>query len=77
MAFIKLSLTLVLLVSGLVMLGTIESSEAVCNLFCVRGTYITCGNRPGEQLYGCACRCAPPDGVDCVVHYADGSTQKC
>ncbi|KAF2941163.1 hypothetical protein DAI22_03g328000 [Oryza sativa Japonica Group] len=77
---IKLSLTLVLLISGLVMLGKIESSEAAaaaCNMLCARGTYITCCNRPGEALYGCACKCAPPGGKDCVVHYADGSTSKC
>uniref|UniRef100_A0A0E0KIP0 Bifunctional inhibitor/plant lipid transfer protein/seed storage helical domain-containing protein n=1 Tax=Oryza punctata TaxID=4537 RepID=A0A0E0KIP0_ORYPU len=77
MASIKLSLALVLLISGLVMLETIEHTEAVCTLFCAQGTYITCSNHPYEQLYGCACRCAPPDGVDCVVHLADGSTQQC
>ncbi|XP_006650544.1 uncharacterized protein LOC102706547 [Oryza brachyantha] len=78
MASIKLSLTLVLLISGVVMLGTdIEGTEAVCTMFCVQGTYVTCSNHPGEQLYGCACRCAPPDGVGCVVHLADGSTQQC
>ncbi|BAF13090.1 uncharacterized protein [Oryza sativa Japonica Group] len=77
MASIKLSLACVLLISGLVMLERIEHTEAVCTLFCAKGTYITCSNHPYEQLYGCACRCAPPDGVDCVVHLADGSTQQC
>uniref|UniRef100_A0A0E0KIN9 Uncharacterized protein n=1 Tax=Oryza punctata TaxID=4537 RepID=A0A0E0KIN9_ORYPU len=75
---IKLSLALVLVISGLVMLGKIESSEAaVCNMLCARGTNITCCNRPGETLYGCDCKCAPRGGKDCVVHYADGSTSKC
>ncbi|XP_006650543.1 uncharacterized protein LOC102706267 [Oryza brachyantha] len=77
MASIKLSLTLALLISGLVMLGTVERSDAACNLLCVRGAYITCRNRPGEQLYGCACRCSPPGGRHCVVHLADGSTHRC
>uniref|UniRef100_A0A0D9VYM9 Uncharacterized protein n=1 Tax=Leersia perrieri TaxID=77586 RepID=A0A0D9VYM9_9ORYZ len=77
MASTKLSFTFVLLITGLVILGTVESSEAVCNLFCVQGTYITCRNRRGEKLYGCACKCAPPGGKHCVVHYADGSADKC
>ncbi|OQU91043.1 hypothetical protein SORBI_3001G100650 [Sorghum bicolor] len=29
---------------------------------------ITCNNYPAQQLYGCACKCAPADGKRCVVH---------
>ncbi|WVZ60452.1 hypothetical protein U9M48_010470 [Paspalum notatum var. saurae] len=61
----------------LMILGAVvEPSEAICNLACVRGAYITCSNYPGEQLYGCACKCAPPDGKRCVVHLGDGSAKR-
>ncbi|CAM0876041.1 unnamed protein product [Alopecurus aequalis] len=76
MAPVRFSLTFVLLLSGLVVLATIERAEAICTLACVKDTYITCHNKKG-QLYGCACRCAPPEGHGCVVHLANGTTITC
>ncbi|KAJ1293731.1 hypothetical protein BS78_01G091400 [Paspalum vaginatum] len=67
-----------ILLSGLLILGAVvEPNEAVCNLACARGAHITCRNYPGEQLYGCACKCAPPDGKRCVVHLGDGLAKRC
>ncbi|KAG0547728.1 hypothetical protein BDA96_01G105200 [Sorghum bicolor] len=77
MVSFNLSMAAVVLLSGLVILGAVEPSEAVCNVDCVRGTYITCKNYPAQQLYGCACKCAPADGKRCVVHLGGGSTKRC
>ncbi|GJM96514.1 hypothetical protein PR202_ga13356 [Eleusine coracana subsp. coracana] len=63
---------------GLLILGAVvEPTEAVCTVACVKGAYIRCRNYPRQQLYGCACHCAPPDGKRCVVHLPDRKAQRC
>ncbi|KAK3149441.1 hypothetical protein QOZ80_3AG0217400 [Eleusine coracana subsp. coracana] len=71
-------LFVVVLISGLLILGAVvEPTEAVCTVACVKGAYIRCRNYPRQQLYGCACHCAPPDGKRCVVHLPDRKAQRC
>ncbi|TVU45233.1 hypothetical protein EJB05_04709, partial [Eragrostis curvula] len=73
MASTTFSLAVAVLLSGLLILGTTEPSEAVCTYVCVQGTYITCKNKDGD-LTGCACQCAPANGRGCLVHSANGTT---
>ncbi|KAJ4764654.1 hypothetical protein LUZ62_075029 [Rhynchospora pubera] len=75
MASLRIPLTFLFL-SGLMVLGMVQNGEALCTLMCVPGSYITCKNYPDQQLYGCSCACAPPDGEDCEVHFPDGH-EKC
>ncbi|KAJ4817358.1 hypothetical protein LUZ62_029924 [Rhynchospora pubera] len=75
MAFPKLTLAFTL-ISVLLVFGMMQSGEA-CNLMCVQGAYIECRNYPNQQLYGCACTCAPKNGKDCVVYLPGGSTTIC
>ncbi|KAK3146182.1 hypothetical protein QOZ80_3BG0262730 [Eleusine coracana subsp. coracana] len=71
-------LFVVVLISGLLILGAVvEPTEAVCTVACVKGAYIRCRNYPRQQLYGCVCHCAPPDGKRCVVHLPDRKAQRC
>ena len=72
----KLSVTLVLLLSGLVVFGEIADAKAKapCAVVCFQGGHITCDNYPGQELDGCDCECAPADGKGCVLHLDDGVT---
>uniref|UniRef100_A0ACD5WEB7 Uncharacterized protein n=1 Tax=Avena sativa TaxID=4498 RepID=A0ACD5WEB7_AVESA len=71
----KLSVTFLLLVSGLVVFGEIEGAAAqACAVVCFQGGHITCDNYPGQELDGCDCECAPADGKGCVLHLDDGVT---
>ncbi|KAM3294244.1 hypothetical protein ACQJBY_037259 [Aegilops geniculata] len=71
----KLSVTLVLLLSGLVVFGAIaDAKKAPCAVVCFQGGHITCDNYPGQELDGCDCECAPADGKGCVLHLDDGVT---
>ncbi|TVU45206.1 hypothetical protein EJB05_04682, partial [Eragrostis curvula] len=74
----NLSLTFVLLLSGLVVFGEVGGAKAVdCSLVrCFQPGYITCKNYPGK-LDGCACVCAPEDGENCVLHLKNGTRNKC
>ncbi|TVU45231.1 hypothetical protein EJB05_04707, partial [Eragrostis curvula] len=71
-----LSLTCVLLLSGLVVLGEIGGTEAACDVQCIQGGHITCDNYP-KQLEGCDCQCAPKDGKNCVLHLQHGPPFNC
>jgi hypothetical protein len=51
--------------AGLVVFGAAAAPEP-CPVVCVQGGYITCDNYPYQKLDGCACECAPKDGVNCV-----------
>ncbi|KAL6637790.1 hypothetical protein ACP70R_025362 [Stipagrostis hirtigluma subsp. patula] len=77
MASMKLSLTFILLLSGLVVLGEIGATEAACAVQCFQGGYITCDNYPYRKLDGCDCQCAPKNGKNCVLHLHTGSTYNC
>ncbi|OEL31171.1 hypothetical protein BAE44_0007803 [Dichanthelium oligosanthes] len=81
MASMKLlSLTCILLLSGLVVFGTAAARPAPepCQVVCIQGGYITCDNYPYQQLDGCACECAPKDGINCVLHHLiTGDTFNC
>ncbi|CAL4918877.1 unnamed protein product [Urochloa decumbens] len=80
-ASMKLSLTFVLLLSGLVVFGEVAAasrSKVDCSLVrCIQGGYITCENYPYQKLDGCICDCAPWNGKNCVLHLQSGSTQHC
>ncbi|XP_051178502.1 uncharacterized protein [Lolium perenne] len=77
-ATMKLSLTFVLLLSGLVVFGDVGDAAPTCDIIrCIQGGNITCANRPGKVFEGCACVCAPEDGKGCVLHLDDGTSQKC
>ncbi|KQK13358.1 hypothetical protein BRADI_1g09600v3 [Brachypodium distachyon] len=74
----KLSLTFVLLLAGLVVLGDLADAAGSCdNVRCFQGGYITCRNYRRQKLDGCACVCAPSDGKGCVLHLNDGSSYRC
>ncbi|CAN6281516.1 unnamed protein product [Urochloa humidicola] len=78
----KLSLTFIVLLSGLVVFGEVAeartSSRVDCSLVrCIQGGYITCDNYPYQKLDGCICGCAPRNGKNCVLHLQSGSTQHC
>ncbi|XP_066329501.1 uncharacterized protein [Miscanthus floridulus] len=82
MASMKLlTLTCILLLSGLVVLGEIGGTLAApepCPVVCIQGGYITCDNYPYQKLDGCACECAPKNGINCVLHHlATGDTFNC
>ncbi|TKV91521.1 hypothetical protein SEVIR_9G101900v4 [Setaria viridis] len=82
MASMKLlSLTCILLLSGLVVFGEIGGVAAAaepCPVVCIQGGYITCDNYPYQKLDGCDCECAPKDGINCVLHHlVTGDTFKC
>ncbi|VAI02172.1 uncharacterized protein LOC119293329 [Triticum dicoccoides] len=72
----KLSVTIVLLLSGLVVFGETADAKAKapCAVVCFQGGHITCDNYPGQELDGCDCECAPADGKGCVLHLDDGVT---
>ncbi|OEL31172.1 hypothetical protein BAE44_0007804 [Dichanthelium oligosanthes] len=80
-ASMKLSLTFVLLLSGLVVFCEVAAArtrKVDCSLVrCIQGGYITCDNYPCQKLDGCICACAPNDGKNCVLHLQSGSTNKC
>ncbi|CAN6297895.1 unnamed protein product [Urochloa humidicola] len=78
MASMKLLLlTCILLLSGFVVFGTAAAPEP-CPVVCIQGGYITCDNYPDQKLDGCACECAPKDGINCVLHHlVTGDTFKC
>ncbi|PAN45184.1 hypothetical protein PAHAL_9G099900 [Panicum hallii] len=67
MKLLSLTCILLLLLSGLVVFGAAAAPEP-CPVVCVQGGYITCDNYPYQKLDGCACECAPKDGVNCVLH---------
>ncbi|XP_015690474.1 uncharacterized protein LOC102706826 [Oryza brachyantha] len=76
----KLSLTFVVLLAGMLVLGEMMdgAGAADCSTVrCIQGGYITCKNYPGKKLDGCVCLCAPDDGNRCVLHLQDGSSYKC
>ncbi|GJM96516.1 hypothetical protein PR202_gb11063 [Eleusine coracana subsp. coracana] len=77
-ASMKLSLTFILLLSGLVVFCEVGGAKAIdCSLIrCKQDGYITCNNYPGK-LNGCACVCAPEDGKHCKLHLQDGTCSKC
>nr|CAB3493345.1 unnamed protein product [Digitaria exilis] len=66
------SIVAAVLLSGLLILGATEPSEAVCNLMCVQGVYMRCQNYEGN-LPTCACKCKPDDGHGCVVYASNGT----
>ncbi|KAF8776234.1 hypothetical protein HU200_003729 [Digitaria exilis] len=76
-----LSLTCILLLSGLVVFGEMEVTAAApepCPVVCIQGGYITCDNYPCQKLDGCVCECAPKDGINCVLHLlTTGDSFKC
>ncbi|GJM96512.1 hypothetical protein PR202_ga13352 [Eleusine coracana subsp. coracana] len=72
-----LSLTCILLLSGLVVSGEIKGTTAACDVQCIQGGHITCDNYPGKELEGCVCECAPKDGVNCVLHLEHGPSSNC
>ncbi|CAN6292397.1 unnamed protein product [Urochloa humidicola] len=77
MASMNFSLVAAVLLSGLLILGTTEPTEAVCTVMCVQGVYMTCQNYKGN-LTQCACHCQPPNGHGCVVYSANGTAlQRC
>ncbi|CAN6292398.1 unnamed protein product [Urochloa humidicola] len=66
-----LSLTCILLlfsVSGLIVVFGSAVAPEPCPVVCIQGGYITCDNYPCQKLDGCACECAPKDGINCVLH---------
>ncbi|PAN45179.1 hypothetical protein PAHAL_9G099500 [Panicum hallii] len=79
MASMKLSVTFLLLLSGLAVFGgTAAAAAKACGVQCFQGGYITCDNYPGKQLEGCACECAPRNGKNCVLHLlSSGTTSNC
>ncbi|CAL4935756.1 unnamed protein product [Urochloa decumbens] len=80
MASMKLlSLTcILLLLSGLIVFGSAAAPAEPCPIVCIQGGYITCDNYPCQKLDGCACECAPKDGINCVLHLlATGDTFNC
>nr|CAB3498313.1 unnamed protein product [Digitaria exilis] len=80
-ASMKLSLTFILLLSGLVVFGEVAAAGRTsvdCSLVrCIQGGYITCDNYPYQKLDGCICGCAPKNGKNCVLHLQSGSDQQC
>ncbi|KAL6637792.1 hypothetical protein ACP70R_025364 [Stipagrostis hirtigluma subsp. patula] len=76
----KLSLTFILLLSGLLVLGGVGGAAGAVDcstVRCIQGGYITCKNYGEKHLDGCACVCAPDDGEVCMLHLQDGSKYKC
>ncbi|TVU45203.1 hypothetical protein EJB05_04679 [Eragrostis curvula] len=78
MASINFPQAATVLIFGLLILGAVvEPTEAVCNVSCVRKGHITWRNYPGQQIPGCDCMCAPPDGRHCFVHMSNGMARRC
>ncbi|KAG8062484.1 hypothetical protein GUJ93_ZPchr0003g17266 [Zizania palustris] len=76
----KLSLTFILLVAGVIVLGETGATGAAADcaaVRCIQGGYITCKNYPGKKFDGCICQCAPRNGEHCVLHLQNGSSTKC
>ncbi|OEL31176.1 hypothetical protein BAE44_0007808 [Dichanthelium oligosanthes] len=61
------------LLSGLLILGATEPTEAVCTVMCVQGVYMTCKNIEGNLTNKCTCQCKPAHGHGCVVYSANGT----
>ncbi|GJM96515.1 hypothetical protein PR202_ga13357 [Eleusine coracana subsp. coracana] len=78
MASINIPHAAAVLISGLLILvAVVERTEAVCNVAaCMRKGHIRCANYPDQQIPGCHCMCAPPDGRRCVVHIPNGMTKR-
>ncbi|OEL31174.1 hypothetical protein BAE44_0007806 [Dichanthelium oligosanthes] len=71
MGSINFSLAAAVLLSGLLILGTMtDPTEAsVCStMACAQGTYMTCANTPGQYFPGCSCQCAPTLCTGCAVY---------
>ncbi|GJM96513.1 hypothetical protein PR202_ga13355 [Eleusine coracana subsp. coracana] len=79
MPSMKLSITFILLLSGLVVFGEIGGGTAAraakCTVQCIQGGYITCDNY--GKMEACVCQCAPKKGKNCVLHLHTGSTYNC
>jgi hypothetical protein len=58
-------------------IGRTTAATAPCEVRCIQGGHITCDNYLGKQLDGCACECAPKNGVNCVLHLDSGSEFNC
>ncbi|KAK3146184.1 hypothetical protein QOZ80_3BG0262750 [Eleusine coracana subsp. coracana] len=58
-ASMNFSLAAAVLLSGLLILGAVQATEAVVacppSIMCAQGSYVTCANMPGQYFNGCDC----------------------
>ncbi|XP_072985161.1 uncharacterized protein [Typha latifolia] len=76
MACIRLSATCILLLSGILLLGGLQSSmEAIaCPQYCLQVDYVTCASTGGQKLPS---RCNCCNLKNCVLYLSDGTQVTC
>ncbi|KAF0914329.1 hypothetical protein E2562_028212 [Oryza meyeriana var. granulata] len=81
MASIKIALPVTLLLCGLMVIGSIQSTEAqkgkICPQFCYDGIeYMTCPSTGGKHLKP-VCNCCLADEKGCSIYLSNGQVVNC
>ncbi|KAF3328655.1 Potato type II proteinase inhibitor family [Carex littledalei] len=79
MAYTRLSMAVILLLSGVLLLGEMSSNAkaVACPLYCLEVEYMTCPSS-GEEHLSAHCNCCLTSGSKgCTLHLSGGSQMKC